>query len=311
MLPALPDPGQTTDKLNPAISYLRDLPSRMSRRAMVSTLNCTARILGATSIYDCNWGLLRREAVSWTLDVLQEMDYAPATINTYRSAIRGVAREAWLAGLMTAEDFERIKLVKSARGRRLPKGRSLSSQEVRMLLDLPGGSTAGSMIDVRDAAVVAVFVGAGLRRAEVAGLDLDDVDFRDRSLIVRGKGNKERMAFLPDGLWAYVEKWVEFRGDFTGPLFIRIRRHESLTTDRLSTSGIYHVVDSRRQIAGVDYFSPHDLRRTFATRMLDLGMDLFTVKDAMGHENLATTQRYDKRSIDKQKSARDRFNYDS
>ena len=305
---SLPSLQAGTASVNPAISYLRDLSSKLSRQTMISTLNCTARHLGANSLHDCNWSALNRDAVRWVIALLQELDYSPATIGTYRSAIRGVAREAWIAGLISASEFEMIKLVKPAKGKRIPKGRSLTTDEVQALLGL-AESDPGSLLAVRDTAIVAIFVGAGLRRAEVAGLNLGDVLLSDMALKVRGKGNKERLAFLPNSLWKHLVKWIDMRGDVDGPLFIRIRRHETMTSDALSTSGVYHIIETRRKELGIEYFSPHDLRRTFASHMLNAGVDLFTLKDALGHENLSTTERYNKRGVDRQKAARDMLDY--
>ena len=114
-------------------------------------------------------------------------------------------------------------------------------------------------------------------------LDLRDVVTQDRALRVLGKGNKERLAYVPAGAWQRLQIWIdEIRGETPGPLFTRIRRFGDVTLNRLTDQAVYHILQVRQGQAGITKCSPHDLRRTFATAMLDNGEDLITVKDAMG-----------------------------
>jgi len=139
-------------------------------------------------------------------------------------------------------------------------------------------------------------------------LNLSDYDRKERSLKVLGKGNKERLAFLPDGAFRRLEVWVEeVRGDVPGPLFSRVRRYDDLTYDRLSSQAVYHILNTRRVQAGIEKCAPHDLRRTFASSMLGNGEDLITVKDAMGHASLTTTQKYDFRGNERLRDASKRL----
>ena len=192
--------------------------------------------------------------------------------------------------------------MKSVRGSRRPRGRGLDASEVRRLFLVCQDDP--SLIGIRDIAILSVLIGCGLRRAEIVALDYSAYDRRDRSLTVRGKGNKERIAFLPDGAFIRIETWLDsVRGDAAGPLFTRVRRFNDLTHDRLTSQGIYHILETRRVQAGVEKCAPHDLRRTFATSMLLNGEDLITVKDAMGHASLTTTQKYDRRGDERLREA--------
>ncbi|EEW42926.1 hypothetical protein HMPREF0484_1044 [Klebsiella pneumoniae subsp. rhinoscleromatis ATCC 13884] len=102
--------------------------------------------------------------------------------------------------------------------------------------------------------------------------------------------------------------WTDqVRGEHPGPLFTRIRRFDTLTNDRLTDQAVYHVLQVRQRQAGIAKCAPHDLRRTFATAMLDNGEDLITVKDAMGHASVTTTQQYDRRGEARLRTARDRL----
>ena len=190
---------------------------------------------------------------------------------------------------------------------RLPRGRALPPEEIRALF---GACEADdSSIGVRDAAMLGVILGCGLRRSEAVGLDLCDIVTDERALRVLGKGNKERLAYMPAGTWQRLRKWIDdVRGEKDGPLFTRIRRFDTLTNDRLTDQTVYHVLQVRQRLAGIAKCAPHDLRRTFATSMLDNGEDLITVKDAMGHASVTTTQQYDRRGEARLRTARDSLN---
>lgn len=298
--------GAATSEKNPAISYLMSLRAETSRLSMGSFLNNMARMMGFPDLRNCPWGMLRRHHVQAILTMLSDAAKAPATINNYLAAIKGVALEAWTLKLIDTDAFQHIKQIKSVRGTRLPKGRALDPSEVRQLFFTCESDK--SAIGVRDGAILSVLIGCGLRRAEVVALDYNDYDRKERSLKVLGKGNKERLAYLPDGAYRRVEAWIdEVRGDVSGPLFIRVRRYDDLTYERLSSQAVYHILGNRRIEAGIEKCAPHDLRRTFASSMLGNGEDLITVKDAMGHASLTTTQKYDFRGHERLRDASKRL----
>lgn len=292
--------------VSPARAYLLSLNSPRSRQTMASFLGIVAGIIGAASPDVCNWGGLRRHHVMAVTELLRDTGRATATVNTYLSALKGVAKEAWMLKLMDVESFQHIRAVRNLRGSRLPRGRALPPEEIRALFD--ACEADDSSIGVRDAAMLAVILGCGLRRSEAVGLDLRDIVTEDRALRVLGKGNKERLAYMPAGTWQRLQKWVEeVRGEKEGPLFTRIRRFDTLTNDRLTDQAVYHVLQVRQCQSGITKCAPHDLRRTFATAMLDNGEDLITVKDAMGHASVTTTQQYDRRGEIRLRKARDRL----
>jgi site-specific recombinase XerD len=240
--------------------------------------------------------------------MLSDSDRAPATINTYLAALKGVALEAWTMKQIDTDSFQHIKQVRSVRGSRLPKGRALENHEVRALFSTCERDRSSK--GLRDAAILGVLLGCGLRRSEVVALDTESVITRDRALRVLGKGNKERIAYAPDGAWQRLMRWVEeVRGEQLGPLFQRIRRFDDVTADRMTDQAIYHILETRRIEAGLEKFAPHDLRRTFASAMLDNGEDIITVKDAMGHASVTTTQKYDRRGDERLKQASRRLEF--
>jgi site-specific recombinase XerD len=293
--------------VSPARAYLLSLNSPRSRQTMASFLGIVAGMLGAASVDTCSWGSLRRHHVMAVTELLRDTGRATATVNTYLSALKGVAKEAWMLRLMDVESFQHIRVVRNLRGSRLPRGRALPAEEIRKLF--AACDTDRSSLGPRDAAMLAVILGCGLRRSEAVGLDLCDIVTHERALRVLGKGNKERLAYMPAGTWQRLLSWIDqVRGEQPGPLFTRIRRFDTLTNDRLTDQAVYHILQVRQGQAGIAKCAPHDLRRTFATAMLDNGEDLITVKDAMGHASVTTTQQYDRRGEARLRTARDRLN---
>ena len=98
-----------------------------------------------------------------------------------------------------------------------------------------------------------------------------------------------------------LKEWIKIRGREGCPeVFVRIGKHGDLRLNqKLSPMAIFKMLQKRANAVGLEKFTPHDLRRTFATRMLDVGADISIVKEAMGHSSINTTQRYDRRGIEK------------
>lgn len=272
---------------NPLLVYLNALaPS--GRRTMQGKLNHAARILGGIA-----WPELRYEHVAALRAKLTELGRAPATINATLSAVRGVARAAWHLDQMTAENFERLKAVPTVAGSRLPAGRALVAAELAALLKVCAGdeSPAGA----RDAALVALLGGAGLRRSECAALDLHHYDAATGALRVHGKGNKERLSFLTGGAARALADWLEVRGMAAGALLVPVKQSGRIELRRLTDQALYNVLVRRARAAGVKRFSPHDLRRTYVSNLLDAGADIAAVQRLVGHASVETTATYDRR----------------
>ncbi|HBQ8586969.1 TPA: integrase, partial [Klebsiella pneumoniae] len=150
--------------VSPARAYLLSLNSPRSRQTMASFLGIVAGLLGAMSLESCSWGSLRRHHVMAVTELLRDTGRATATVNTYLSALKGVAKEAWMLRLMDVESFQHIRAVRNLRGSRLPRGRALPPDEIRALFSACGADNTS--IGVRDAAMLGVILGCGLRRSE-------------------------------------------------------------------------------------------------------------------------------------------------
>jgi integrase len=203
---------------------------------------------------------------------------------------------------MSAEDYHRAARLSPVIGETLPAGRELSAEEIASLID--NCIKDGSSIGIRDAAIISILFGAGLRREEITKLNLDDYNSEDPKLVIRGKRSKQRIAYLGDGALAALMNWLEVRGQDPGPLFVPAKRGGILRYGRrLSPQSIYYLLKIRAKKAGVKPFTPHDLRRTFVSRLLDSGVDIAIVAKMAGHSNVQTTARYDRRPEEAKKRA--------
>lgn len=282
--------------------YLLSLQSKQSRVTMASLLNVVSYMLQKKKSHEhVDWSKLHYEKILSVVSHLSEQGKSPATINVYLSALKGVAREAWRKKLISVEDYQHIKEIKRIKGTRSTKGRALELDELNQLIDYCMAQEG--VIAMRDAAVVALVYGAGLRRHEAAGLMLSDLDRSAGTVKVIGKGNKERVNALHNRILEIVEVWLEERGYEQGPLFLRARKGNRLTNEPISGQTIYDIIIKRYKDAGLKRLTPHDLRRTFATKLLENGEDVFLVQDLMGHSSVETTKNYDKRADSAKKKA--------
>jgi site-specific recombinase XerD len=288
----------------PAAVYLSQL-KQSSRRPQKQALNLVASLLtnGAADCLTLNWAALRYQHTAAVRSRLLDR-YAPATANRILSDLRGVLEKAWLLGQMSAEEYHRAARLSPVVGETLPAGRELLAEEIASLIE--NCLEDESLIGIRDAAIIAILFGAGLRREEITKLNLNDYNPEAQELLIRGKRSKQRIAYLGAGALAALMNWLDVRGQDPGPLFVPAKRGGTLRYGRsLSPQSIYYLLKVRAKRAGVKAFTPHDLRRTFVSRLLDAGVDIAIVAKMAGHSNIQTTARYDRRPEEaKQRAAK-------
>jgi site-specific recombinase XerD len=284
---------------HPAALYVASL-SPGSRRSTVDGIKRAARFFG-TPAGVLEWHRIGFAHVTALRSHLAEK-HAPATCNRVLSALRGVLKFAVRLGLMERAAMLNAIDVPTVRGSREPTGRSLSRDELGAMFSAARDGDAGA----RDRCLLALLCGAGLRRAELSGLNVADVEQGGDSIRVRGKGNKERIVPLPPPAARLLRAWLEVRGPTAGPLLYSLAYHE-LTRNRITAPGIYCVLQLLADRAGVAHFSPHDLRRTYVGDLLDSGADIATVQRLAGHADPSTTSRYDRRGLRARREAVDRL----
>jgi integrase len=244
------------------------------------------------------WHLLRVQHTQALRAELADR-YASATANKMLAAVRGTLRAAWELGQVDTDSYHRAVSVRAVRGQTVPRGRSIPRGELRALF--AACLRDRSPIGARDAALLAVLYGSGLRRAEAAALDVSDYDPDTGSLTVRaGKGNKERVCYTAAGERHLLGVWLRARDEAgahpsAGPLFLPMVKGGKIRLRRLDPRTVLDIAQKRARQAGVKHLTPHDFRRTMIGDLLDAGADISTVQRLAGHAQVTTTARYDRR----------------
>ncbi|MEC3957369.1 site-specific tyrosine recombinase XerD [Nocardia sp. CDC153] len=205
-------------------------------------------------------------------------------------AVRGLHRFATAEGITDADVAHPVKPPTPAR--RLPK--ALPYDQVSRLLEASGGDIADGPRGLRDRALLELLYSTGARISEMVGLDVDDIDTAERAVILRGKGGKQRMVPIGRPALAALDNYLvrgrpalAARGKGNSALFLNHRG------GRLSRQTAWQVLQSAAERAGIAaQVSPHTLRHSFATHLLDGGADVRVVQELLGHASVTTTQIY-------------------
>lgn len=210
-------------------------------------------------------------------------------------AVRGFHKFAVADGLAEVDPAHAIRPPRPAK--RLPKALPLA--DVEAILEAAGAPE--TVLAMRDRALLEVLYGTGARISEAVGLDVDDLDLVDGVVLLRGKGGKERLvpvgSFARDAVTAYLTRarpaLASAGGASGGALFLNARG------GRLSRQSAWTVLDRAAMRAGVTKdVSPHTLRHSFATHLLDGGADVRVVQELLGHASVTTTQIYTLVTVD-------------
>ncbi len=221
------------------------------------------------------------------LSAMHEAGYAKTSIARKLAALRSFYRFGQRDGW--AKTNPALALRNPRKSRKLPH--FLSTEEVGTLLSAPKGNTA---LALRDRAILETLYSGGLRVSELVDLNDGDLDFAQGILKVRGKGRKERLAPLGSFAARALKAWLAERKlaktekqGRDAPVFVN-----RLGT-RLTTRSVGRMLEKYLAQAGLDgRTSPHTLRHSFATHLLDRGADIRSVQELLGHKSLVTTQIY-------------------
>lgn len=240
----------------------------------------------------CDWVRLDLFHLRGYLVHLTERHFERATIHLKLSALRSFFK--WLVRTERLKQNPVVGLTLPKKSRKLPK--FLTIQQIEALLNAPlksGGprsveAAENALAAWRDKAILEVFYSSGVRMHELVGLNDDDLDVLGEVIRVRGKGKKERLAPLGGPAVETLQKYLALRARTArGPLFV------NRFGGRITARSVQRMLKKYLIAAGLDpSLSPHKLRHSFATHLLDAGADLRSVQELLGHANLSTTQIY-------------------
>jgi integrase/recombinase XerC len=228
---------------------------------------------------------LNSRALRAYLAWLNQQRYAKSTVARRLAAVRSWCRFLCRQGILARNPSEGLRGPRQEK--KLP--RFLGEKDLPRLLETPARETA---LGLRDRAILETLYGAGLRVSELTGLNVDAVDLDAGVATARGKGKRERLALLGPPAVAAIRAWLQRRAELLGrrqaaALFL------NKNGTRLSSRSVGRLLEKYLKQAGLDpRASPHTLRHSFATHLLDRGADIRGVQELLGHRNLSTTQVY-------------------
>lgn len=246
------------------------------------------------------WANLEAEDFRDYLFELMKAEKGRATIRLHFAALRGFYLYLTRRHGLNLNPLREVALPRLEK--KLPV--VLSVGQVEELLAMPGESPreqqAPAWAAARDTAILEVFYSAGLRLSELASLDVRDCDLRGGCLRVRGKGNKERICPIGEPAIRAVERYLQEADVRDGALFL------SKLRKRLSSRSIWALLKKHLHASGIPVpASPHKLRHSFATHLLENGADLRSVQELLGHASLSSTQIYTHVTVDRMRRVYD------
>lgn len=272
--------NQLEVKINEFIDYLR-----FERNLSIKTLDNYQRQLKVVveHIEICSWEHLSRNHVKKVLAMARRSNLGPRSIALRLSALRTFCQYLIAQGVLQHNPAKGIQAPKQ--GRTLPK--QLNVDEMHQLLNVKDDS----ILAIRDKAIMELAYGCGLRLAEIAGLNLVNIEDSGQQLRVMGKGSKERI--LPVGKIARdaLQAWLKVRGELANPdetaIFLSKQRRRICHRQIAKRMKLW----AQKQMINSEV-SPHKLRHSYATHLLESSGDLRGVQELLGHANLSTTQVY-------------------
>lgn len=269
---------------------IQEFVDSLAARRSINTVRSYGADLSQLSVYLDGQFDLRPETLR---GFLRKYGSTAPTRARKLSTLRTFARFLKTAGHLQMDPTESLEA--PIKRKKLPK--ALSQLQASDLLDQPSeGKTP-----LRDRALLELMYAAGLRASETVGVNLHEINFRERTILVFGKGSKERVALFGQACAEAIEEYIAGER-------VPAKEGDPLFTNqdgiRISTRTIQNVVKRWALRAGLPpEVSPHTLRHSFATHLLDGGADLKSVQQLLGHESLATTQIYTHLSIERLKDA--------
>jgi len=291
---------------HPVTSYLNSLPAKQSKATMQYALRAVLalalevepREVEPMTLWEFPWHGLTVDKLN-ALKAGLSKKYGPAHAAKCYAAVRGVLGASFDLGLIDAETFMRIERLKGIKvSRNHHAGRMLSVVEVEDLAVACANdpSAAGT----RDLAIIGLCCTQGPRVSEVVNFRLADYDPATGDLqILDGKGGEDREIRAANSTKHALGEWIELRGSEPGPLFTAVNKAGRVFSDvGLSKSSLGKMLSKRAKQAGLEPFTLHDLRRTYATNAWALGIPGVQIQSIMGHASIETTAGYDRGALE-------------
>ena len=220
----------------------------------------------------------------------------PRSVNRARSALRGFYRFLMTSGVVESNPFESVRALKTAR----PLPAVLFEEEIGDMLSMPQDTPKG----VRDRCILELLYSTGCRITEIISINMRDISLRDQTIMVTGKGRKQRFVFLGDSACAALKAYLPVRS-----AWMKNDNKESMRAlllnsrgARLTQRGVAWIIASyAEKLPSAKKIGPHTFRHSFATHLLDRGADIRIVQELLGHASLSTTQVYTHLGIEKLK----------
>ncbi|MCX5665726.1 MAG: tyrosine recombinase XerC [Candidatus Omnitrophica bacterium] len=276
------------------INYLK-IEKNSSNHTIINytiDLKAFALFLGSADINSVDHLVLRR-----FLAELRGKNYSKRTIARKLASLRSFFKFLYREGHLKSNPITAVSSPKL--DKKLPK--FLDIGKVTKLILSPDVKTESGL---RDRAILETLYSCGIRVSELVGLDMDDIDFISGVIKVLGKGRKERMVPIGDMALGSIRKYADGRDD-------RVKGRKAVFLNsrggRLTDRSVRRVVDKYIHACSIEEkISPHSLRHSFATHLLDKGADLRSVQELLGHMNLSTTQIYTHVTMERLKNAYDK-----
>jgi tyrosine recombinase XerC len=252
-------------------------------------LNDFVKFLGESPVESVDYLLLRKY-----LALLKEKKLGSRSMARHLSALRSFFK------FLTREGFLKSNPILSVASPKLDKHlpQFLTEEEVIRLIN---SSLPKDEMGMRDRAILETFYSTGMRIGELVSLSQDDLDFIGGVVKLKGKGKKERIAPIGDKAISSLREYLEKRKKQTNAVFLNKRG------TRITDRGVRNIVGKYLRLSGMKQgVSPHTLRHSFATHLLNRGADLRTVQELLGHANLSTTQIYTHLTTEKLKNVYDK-----
>lgn len=284
----------------PIFNYIHSLSAESSKQTAIRCLQAVAKHNGYSSFYDIDWTEISSLDINSLINILKAKELSPKSISLYVSIVKSVCEHAYLLGQITRLQLDGILKVKGSTGSRIKKHKVISRNEFKELIyQIETHNPSNNVKTLRDKAIFHLLIGTGLRRSELANIQLSAVDYeitnKNRIVInsqyisVIGKGDKERHIVLHPITKSALEDWLNIRGVLSGPIFIRIAKNGDFSIQKssaLTGSAIYELCKKYNTV------TPHSLRRSYATWLDEKGVRINRISKLLGHAKEVTTALY-------------------